>query len=281
MKPVNASGWLNEKLNELRPRDTEWTAVQKALDETVNRLGESNRFPIAERHPSGSFEKRTMLADRKEADLVVILQNPPTDETLEAMRGWLAGLRDCQAETTYKAIKLTFPGGVQVDVLPVALDGRTASGDGIPPKLKVAIQGIQHVEWFKQRAQQDKPIREVVMLLKAFKRENRPNWRGLFSFALEVLTVRALEGCKERGLLPCFREVLAQVGNGLLQQPLFDPADPDNNLIAHLDPEAKARIAATARRAVQMMDEVQMAQVFPGEQPLPPAGRNLGGRTLA
>lgn len=281
MKPVNASGWLDEKFRELQPLDTEWTAVQKALDATVNRLGESNRFPIAERRPSGSFEKRTMLAGRKEADLVVILQNPPTDETLEAMKGWLTGLRDCQAETTYKAIKLTFPEGVQVDVLPVALDGRTASGNDIPPKLKVAIQGLQHVAWFKQRAQQDKPLRQVVMLLKAFKRENRPNWRGLFSFALEVMTVRALEGFKAGGLLPCFREVLAQVGNGLLQQPLFDPANPDNNLIAHLDREAKDRIAATARRAVQMIDEGQMSQVFPGEQPLPPAGRNLGGRTLA
>lgn len=278
---MNAHGWLDEKFKALRPLDSERAAVQNALDTTVDRIGVTSRFPIAERHPSGSFEKRTMLAGRKEADLVVVLQNPPTDDTLEELRGWLAGMQGCQAETSYKAIKLTFPEGVRVDVLPVAMDGRTTPGADIPAKLKVALRGIEHTRWFKQQAQQDKPLREITMLLKAFKRENAPKWKGLYSFALEVMTVRALAKFDGKGLLPCFREVLVQVGQGLLRRPLLDPADPSNDLIKHLDAEAHARIEAAARHAVQMMDEGQMSQVFPGEQPLPPAGRNLGGRTLA
>jgi hypothetical protein len=278
---VNTHGWLDEKFKDLRPLDSEWGAVQNALDTTVNRIGEMNRFPIAERHPSGSFEKRTMLAGRKEADLVVVLQNPPTEETLEEMKDWLAGLPGCQAETLYKAIRLKFPEGVEVDVLPVALDGRTAPGSDIPPKLRVALNGVQHTKWFKRMAQQDKPLREVVMLLKAFKQENHPAWKGLFSFALEVMAVSVLETFEGKGLLPCFREVLVQTGNGLLLKPLLDPADPSNDLIEHLDAEARERIATAAQRAVKMIDEGQMSQVFPGAEPLPPAGRNLGGRTLA
>lgn len=277
---MTPDAWMDGKLREVIPRASEDQAVRLALDAVETALEDAGGpFRIAERHPCGSFAKATMLAGRKEADLVVVLREPPTESTLEDFRDLLARAASAGgAKVCYKAIAVEFADGVMVDVLPVAKPGITASAQSIPPKLLHALSGPKHVEWFTSVAH-GTPVHPTVRLLKHF-RATHPSWRRLSSFALEVLAVELLRGL-DGGLSALFKHVLSRVADGYLEKrSLLDPADSANDLLSAVDDAERASIARAAREALRHVDSETWSSVFTGASAALPSS-NIGGRTLA
>ncbi|WP_375769178.1 hypothetical protein NR798_47175 [Archangium gephyra] len=290
---MNPGQWLDLKCQRLAVPDTsdEWKSVRGALNAVEQCIEQSRVIRIAERFPCGSFEKDTMLPNRKEADLVVVLADPPTSQTLDALRQVLAeGLSRMPygiplahpPQESFKAIQLQFANGVMVDVLPVAKQGVTPAGPAVPRKLRVALSGPEHVRWFERNAH-GSVIHNVVRALKHFRELHRVEWEPLFSFAIEVLAVTILEPHKDKGLAWCFRKVLDELGQGWLLngRVLQDPARPGNDLLMDLDEPTRQRLTDAARRAVTWVDAEQWSEVFPPERQPPRVDTNLGGRTLA
>ncbi len=290
---MNSGEWLDLKCRKLVVPDTssEWESVRGALNAVEGCIEKSRILRIAERYPCGSFEKNTMLPNRKEADLVVVLATPPTSETLDALRQVLAeGISHMPygiplahpPQESFKAIQLEFANGVKVDVLPVAKQGVTPPGPSVPRKLRVALSGPEHVRWFERNAH-GSVIHNVVRALKHFRELHLVEWGPLFSFAIEVLAVTLLEPHKDKALAWCFRKVLDEVGQGWLLngRVLPDPARPGNDLLVDLDEPTRQRMTDAARRAVKWVDEEQWSEVFPPERQPPRVDANLGGKTLA
>lgn len=162
----------------------------------------------------------------------------------------------------------------------------TAAGTDVPAKLRHALSGIGHVQWFRKVAHET-PLHPTVRLLKAL-RDERPTWSPLRSFAIELLAVEMLEKFQGSGLSSYFREALRRIADGwLTDRKLPDPMDRENDLLAGLSDVARASIAADARAALRHIENDTWSAVSPGaaavtsgETPPAPA-TNLGGRTLA
>jgi hypothetical protein len=278
---MTGSSWLEAKHQSILPPDSELTSVRRALDEVEHRMTEAaGSFRIATRHPCGSFAKKTMLAGRKEADLVVVLSEAPTDRALDDLRDLLQGCAGAQrAVVKHRAVEVDFLDGVHVDVLPTAKHGVTAPGSSIPKKLRHALNGPVHVEWFRQFAH-GTPILQTVRLLKAV-RTNDAAWQPLSSFAVEVLAVDLLTGYRG-DLRAYFVEALHRVANGELRnRSLADPANPNNNLLADLSQSDRSAIAGAAAIAQRSIALDNWSSVFGGDSAPPPPASNIGGRTLA
>ncbi|HEX8706427.1 MAG TPA: hypothetical protein VF815_46765, partial [Myxococcaceae bacterium] len=161
----------------------------------------------------------------------------------------------------------------------VAKRGLTPDGPSIPRKLRRALSGPQHVQWFIENAHQS-PIQNTVRLLKHFR--DRHGWKDLTSFSIEVMTVDILQRFQGQGLSSYFAEVLSRLAGGYLKEKrLQDPALPSNDLLGDLSAREREEIAAAAQRAAAMLKEGTMSAVFAGRQSMPPPSSNLGGRTLA
>lgn len=140
---------LDAIVKEHTPEDAEVRLVQARVDEVVAAAGGFG--PIATRHPAGSFAKATMLRGRKEGDVVAVLAEAPTDRTLADLQAHLQkALPHARVSTSYKAVRLQFPDGVSVDLLPVARAGTTPPGPSVPRKLRHALDGTRHVEWARK-----------------------------------------------------------------------------------------------------------------------------------
>jgi hypothetical protein len=282
-KTMSTDAWLDAKVREeLVPSEAELEAVREALDRVERRIDSSAVFRISSRHPCGSFAKGTMLRGRKEADLVLVLADAPTDQTLRELEALLSkdlpGLESVQ--TIWKAVGVRFKNGVTVDVLPVAERGVTPEGASIPRKLRHALSGPQHVQWFAERAQ-GRPLHSTVRLLKHFRQQTEA-WEPLSSFTLEVLAVEILKNFPGKGLAGHFEEVLAHVANGFLRNRVLpQPVAPGHDLIAHLDDSRKDGIESAARQALNHLRAGNLSVVFSGRKTVPPPATNLGGRTLA
>lgn len=277
---MSAGAWLHSKHNDLIPPEEELQAVRKALDQVEHCLDETGgRWCIAERHPCGSYEKKTMLPGRKEADLVVVLREAPGEQTLEELRALLAERTSAQeARVLGKAVALRFPEGVKVDVLPVAKPGVTEPSPDVPPKLRHALSGPQHVAWFRETAH-NTPIHAVVRLLKAL-RDVYPALAPLRSFAIEVLAVTLLRSF-EGDLADHFTRVVSALADAWLDgRVLPDPADPSNDLLSGVAKDQRASITAKARDIRRSVESGTWSAVFAQVSAALPSS-NLGGRTLA
>jgi tRNA nucleotidyltransferase (CCA-adding enzyme) len=261
------------------PTEAELGSLRRRVDEVVRLLP-----AVAEVYPAGSWTKGTMLRGRKEADIVVVLSEPPSERTLDDLATRLKGLAGLRREpdTSFKAVQLEFDDGVSIDLLPVAKDGRTPDGPSVPRKLRHALAGVEHVAWLKKHAH-GSVVHPVIRLMKHFRDKHKSAFHGLSSFAIEVLCV---EVGATGDLAAAFEGVLRQLANGFLMpngvpRRLPDPARPHLDLLGDLTNAQRADIQACARRALDAMNASTWSQVFPhDERPLPPPAANLGGRTL-
>ena len=280
MISTSTRSWLDKKQRELCPSDAELKTVRDALDAVETHLENAGgAFSIAKRHPCGSFAKSTMLVGRKEADLVVVLANAPSEETLDTLRDSLAACPGVQkAAVHFKAVELEFSHGVNVDVLPVAEPGVTASGPDIPDKLRHALSGPKHVEWFKKNAH-GRPTHLIVRLLKKLKSDNKA-FGALSSFAIEVLAVDILGGF-EGDLADHFEKVLSQLAGGYLEgKTLPDPADASNDLLSKITSDERQAIAKKARTWLEDLQNGSPSSIFAAASAAFPSS-NIGGKTLA
>jgi hypothetical protein len=277
---MTSDEWLDAKYREACPSDNELQAVAQALDKVEDCLErEGGPLRIAQRYRCGSYAKSTMLTGRREADLVIVLREAPTDQTLDQMRTILVqGTSPSSSEIHYKAIALGFADGVSVDVLPVAKVGITEPSPSVPAKLRHALSGPMHVDWFRREAH-GTTIHPTVRLLKLF-RGSHPAWRKLSSFKIEVLAVDALKG-HEDGLVNHFQGMLTKVAEGYLKgKVLLDPADDQNDLLEGMTEEERSSIADEARSALRFIADSTWSAVFQSATAALPSS-NLGGRTLA
>lgn len=263
---------------DITPTDVEKRDVQDAVDRVV--AATRPFLPLAEVRPAGSWAKGTMLRGRKEADIVAILSQPPTDATLDALAGHLGGLPGLRKRpsTSHKAVNLHFMNGVSIDLLPTARSGRTAPGPSVPGKLRHAWKGVQHVEWLRANAH-GTVTHQVIRLAKHYRDTNVRDLGGLSSFAIEVMCVEmALNG----NLADAFLQFLRQLSGGWLTgRRLFDPADSGNDILAELGGSSRSAITARAVASLRAAEADSWSVVFPGDSgTLPPPASNLGGRTL-
>lgn len=280
MVTTSTREWLHQKHEQLVPPQAELEAIRSALDAVqtcMEAAGEEWR--IAQRYPCGSYAKKTMLGGRKEADLVVVLREAPTDTTLKDLRDLLAGISSVrQAEVLYKAVKLDFFSGVKLDVLPVAKEGITESMKGVPDKLRFALNGVRHVDWFVKAAH-GTPIHPTVRLAKAFKGSDSA-WKPVRSFAIELLAVKVLRNF-DGDLADHFEKFLTEIANGwLADRTLIDPADSANDLVGNLDADQRSRIAKSAAGALEKLQSGNLSSIFAMSSGVLPSS-NIGGTTLA
>ncbi len=272
--------WLHAKLTEVIPTEAELRTVREALDKVATCLErEGGALRIAERHPCGSYEKKTMLTGRREADLVVVLREAPTDRTLADLKAVLEReTAPISCTIHHKAVALVYANDAKVDVLPVAKEGVTEPSTAVPAKLRHALSGPKHVQWFREKAHET-AVHPTVRLLKLF-RDRHSGWKALGSFAIELLAVDLLNGFQE-DLEGHFTKALREIADGALTtKVLRDPARSSNDLLGDLTPGQRTAIAETARWAVKAIDKGSWSSVFQSPSDALPVS-NLGGRTLA
>jgi hypothetical protein len=271
--------YLSKIHERIVPTDAELVAVQAAVDAVTASTREL--MPLAEVRPAGSWAKKTMLRGRKEADIVAILAEAPTDFTLEEMRRHLAGLDGLRGEPTvsYKAVNLEFQNGVSIDLLPIAKAGRTPSGPSVPRKLRHAWSGVEHVQWLRANAH-GTVTHQVIRLAKHLRDAHSASMGALTSFAIEAMCVEMkLTG----DLYSAFEGFLAQLAGGWVEgRRLTDPANPNNDLLEELRPSDRTAITRAASLALSGARASTWSAVFPSGDSgtLPPPASNLGGRTL-
>ena len=272
--------YLESKFQDILPPSEERSEVQSTIDTVRDHVGAA--FPIAELHPSGSWAKRTMLAGRKEADLVMFMAEAPDSHTLDTMASHLGKLENLSSSyTSHKAVQLTFDNGVSIDVLPVAEHGVTPDGPSIPKKLRYARFGPDHVRWYKDNVRGKR--HQTVCLLKHARDCNSRQLGGLFSFAIEVM---AAEMNLTGNLAHHFKGALQLLADSWLMdgddvRHLSDPVVQGRNLLENLSEFECQRIARCANDLVRSIQADTWSQVFPGARVLPGPASNLGGRTLA
>ena len=276
--------FFEETLDQIRPTPTERSQVQARIDQAIDHIRAWN--PVAELHPCGSWAKRTMLAGRKEADLVMVMAAAPDDRTLDDLATHLSSLpgRARRPEVKNKAVALEFIDGVKLDLLPVAKDGRTPDGPSIPRKLRHALSGIEHVQWFK-RETAGTPLAQVVMLLKYIKQLHAPAFDVLPSFALEVIAVEIchdpIDDINEQVFHTLEGIAVGFLNPGQELGFLRDPAVPSRNLLADLAPAELDAIQHKAGQLARNIYDGEWYALFPRDGYLPSADSNIGGRTLA
>lgn len=272
------SDYLDAKVRDLRATDAEVAAVGRAL---VQAQGIMDRrdvpLSVAERYPAGSFAKGTMLRDRKEADYALVLNHFPPGNPLEVLRSFAQNLLPgVQATPRWKALELTFPDGVAVDVLPVATRDHTSNFESVPERFRVGVNGRAHASWFLEAAH-GTVIHPTVILLKGI-RNAHSAWQGLSSFGLELLAVNLLPRGRGR-LEPALRSVLSALADrpGLLLS-LTDPADPTNRPLVRLTESQLLGVQRSARELLSSLDRGQPSSLFVAG--IPATAHNLGGRPL-
>lgn len=273
---------LDRIYRDLVPTKEEINAVQGFVNIAAD---EARRLvPVAEVHPAGSWAKGTMLRGRREADLVLVLAAPPHPDTLTDLRDHLEGLpgQASPPSVSHKAIQLRFEQGVSIDLLPVAMDGRTPEGPSVPRKLRHALSGIKHVHWLQAKAH-GSTTHMVIRLMKHFRDRNKRDFHGLSSFAIEVLCV---ELARPGDLYQSFEAVLKALRDGWLKpegrvRRLLDPVNPNNDLLEGFSASDAADVSIRAGKALEAIAADSWSRVFPSDKgTLPPPASNLGGRTL-
>lgn len=280
---MNPDQWLNNKLNEIMPSDTEEEAIRKALDFVETTFEQKGgHFRIAERYPCGSFMKRTMLAGRREADLALIMVEKPTEDTLDQIETMMrSASRVRQANKRWKAVQVEFYDGVQVDVLPVAKQGITEDAEKAEERFKIACNSKPHVQWFIQNAHRT-PIHPTVRLMK-YLRSRRRVWQEIHSFGIEILCVNILHNYSASGLSKYIEQVLRKVASGyLLSGQLLDPVDSSRDIIQGMTSDTRQAITDDAMACVRAIENESWSAVFAESSwAVPPPAANIGGRTLA
>lgn len=273
--------YLSAKVEELLPVPHELNAVEAGITNVENCLttvGQDLR--IAQRHRCGSYAKKTMLARRMEADVVVVLRDPPSSHILDRLQDafshHLRGVR--RMEPKYKALEVVFNSGASVDVLPVASDGHTLDAGSVDERFRVGLNGQRHVEWFVQNAH-GRVIHPTVRLLKAIREEHAAWKTHTTSFSLELAAVSALQGFRG-GLDDALLHVLTRMkSDPHWLTTLSDPADPANRVLSRLGPAQLAEVSAVAARLLDAVERGNPSTLFSAAG-VPGPSQNLGGRTL-
>ncbi len=261
------------------PTEAELSEVQAAVDAVT--AATRGLMPLAEVRPAGSWAKKTMLRGRKEADIVAVLAEAPTDATLDQLRRHLGGIHGLRQDPTvsFKAVNLEFRNGVCIDLLPIAKDGRTPEGPSVPRKLRHAWSGVEHVAWLKTHAH-GTVVHQIIRLAKHLRNKHRDAMGSLSSFAIEAMCV---EMAPSGDLNTAFKSVLAQLADGWLEgRTLPDPANPSNDLLIEVSGPDRLAIKRAASIALTGARASTWTAVFPTGDggTLPPPASNLGGRTL-
>jgi len=200
-----------------------------------------------------------MLRGRNEGDLVLVMRDAPTQETLQQFAQTLAEVPGvAKVEAKYKAVQTQFGNGVSVDVLPAVKDGLTLPGDAIPRKHRHAMDGPKHVEWF-QREGHAVGAHDTVRLLKSWRDEHHLS--ELSSFGLEVLTVQALQDNRSGPLDARFEAVLERLASGAI--PVLDPVRA-SNWVNQLAPYEKERVMRAAQESLTALRHGNPSRVFAG-----------------
>lgn len=264
--------WLDARSQEITPTQRESQELQDALDTVRTAL--SQEISIAEIYPCGSAAKRTNLRGRDEGDLVLVMAQAPTPQTLERFRELLSRAPGVErAEILYKAVAVRFRNGVSVDVLPAAKSGLTEEGGSIPRKHRHALDGPRHVDWFRA-AGHETSAHGPVRLTK--------HWRDLHglplsSFGLEVLTVEVLRSLRSGRLDDRFEAILERLASGNMA--VVDPVRP-SNWINQLSSADAQRVVRAAQDSLAQLQQGHMAHVFAGSA-YPSSVSGLGGAPLA
>lgn len=269
---MKTSDWLDARRRELIPSREELHDVQVAVDAVCSSLRDNWR--IAEIYPCGSAAKGTMLRGRKEADVVLILRDAPTPQTLESFNSTLAASAGVhRSAIRHKAVEVQFQSGVSVDVLPAALSGLTEDGGSIPRKHRRALDGPAHVTWFNQEGHAT-GAHDIVRLAK--------HWRDihgldLSSFGLEVLTVNALRSTGGGSLEDRFAAVLERLAQGQIR--VQDPARL-SEWINDLARDEIERLSRVARSSLEQLRQSNPSRAFAGSS-YPSTLTGIGGTPLA
>lgn len=264
--------WLDARGQEITPTSSETTKLQDALDLIRSTL--SQEVSIAEIYPCGSAAKRTNLRGRNEGDLVLVMREAPTPQTLERFRQVLNRAPGVErAEILYKAVAAKFRNGISIDVLPAAQFGLTEDGGTIPRKHRHALDGPRHVEWFRAAGHETSAHGSVRL---------GKHWRDLHglplsSFGLEVLTVEVLRSLCSGRSDDRFEAILERLASGNIA--VVDPVRP-SNWINQLSSADAQRVVRAAQESLAQLRQGHMAHVFAGSA-YPSSVSGLGGAPLA
>jgi hypothetical protein len=265
--------WLHARGQEITPTASDKSQLQSTLAVVSAKL--SQEVSVAQIRPCGSAAKGTMLRGRNEGDLVLLMREAPTPQTLERFRHELSRLPQVEsAEILYKAVATKFKNGTSVDVLPAAQDGLTEPGGSIPSKHRHAADGPNHVRWFQQ-AGYETGAPEIVRLTKSWRNEH--GLSKLSSFGLEVLTVDVLRELGSGSLDHRFHAVLERLASG--EFAVNDPVR-SSNWINQLAPHEVQRVMQAAKESLAYMQKGQMSHAFAGTS-YPGSVRGLSGTPLA
>lgn len=260
---MSLAEYIAKVADHVTPEDAELRLVQSRVDKV---LAAAREFaPIAEAHPAGSYAKRTMLKNRKEADIVAILANAPNDRTLGSLAAHLERTLAGHARSvssTFKAIRVDFADGVSVDFLPVARAGRTPDGPSVPRKLRHALSGIEHVKWAKREIH-GSPRHGATRAFKHL-RNVHGDLAPLSSFAIEVACV-AFIPFNTRGLDSAFRLALNGLADCVERRGrLADPANSNNDLLADLAYGTHTIVGSRLRTAFAALNGHRPEHAFSG-----------------
>ena len=226
--------------------------VRSALDEGLN---------VLETFLTGSYQRNTMIAPLKEADVDIVAVMDPSYYQWDGQASLLDKVKRVllkQYPSTPRisrdgqAVTITFTDFV-VDVVPAF--NRDGGGYLIPDSIQkrwIATNPKRHVEiWAEANKKHDFRLVPIIKMMKAW---NKMHSALLRSFSLETLTLQTLDGVTisnyPSGVRYVFDKTRTRIRSGI-----YDPAGYGGNVASYLDTYEKVsqvvtRLESAYQRAV-------------------------------
>lgn len=219
--------YLADVLRQQTLADTELAPLRAARDEIEallkSHLGWSPRFYYA-----GSYAKHTIVRINYDLDLVVYFDSqrfPTLREMYHSVYRTLADRYGSHVVQKTVSIQISYSSGFHIDVVPgrlISSFGKDANLYRTDTETSLRTNIETQVGHVRESGQTD-----VMRLMKIWRERHSLNFK---SFALELIVLRALSGSFERGYDDKVLAILRFVRDRVLDIPLIDPANTNNNL---------------------------------------------------
>lgn len=226
------SAYLNSLLDKYRITDSMKKAVQGKRELIENRLRSEYGSDIVTIMYSGSYGKGTAVSMDYDLDLIVYFRHDTFSSLCEMYESvyWtikLAGFGPTIRQRVSIGIDL---GSFHIDVVPARLIDESRSRDGnlynFENKTSIKTNIRTHIDFVTGAK-----CKPMIRIVKLWKKENNLKIK---SFAIELITIRALIDYNNEDLYSQFCRVMRYIQNNIDTMRLIDPANTNNNVISNL-----------------------------------------------
>ncbi len=245
--------YLLSVLNSQDMLPADLATLQRLKGEIQGVLEAHHRDDHPQIYYAGSFGKNTMIRESFDLDIVIYFPHTITSSLQEIYNSVWQSLTMNKYIVKPKnvALRLPYEGGFHIDVVPGRAQDKTFNyttlykyeeGTTMQTSLKKHIESVQ-------------PVKNTIRLLKVWRIRERLN---IPTFALEQITVRALEGHDKSNFENNLLKVFRLINDKIFDMRLIDPANTNNEIKLSKEMRQSLKTSAAKGLAAKYWREIIM-----------------------